>query len=570
MSQRRQTSFTFALLKPLAAFRSSDEVDIRKRQIDAAPSTPTFTAFSTPPRQRQNQAEDSPVASALTTLNLEKGLPLAVGTGAGGLGGSAGSRQGRLPSLLPRRNRLLLLVLLTLVALGWWTTTVHLEPEEGSRPRLLEKILPAESEKIWSPVKDALSQMKPVSHYYPVATTKAKESPIFRITILENWACHDEVTASFMQALSDTRHNLISYLRDIRFEAEKIFDSFHWRHPPFIVDNAVFGKGTPPQAVISVSCKNDVGRFSHELNLDAWADQGNTMLYCVIHDCDEWEAYVPDWEGDAGIDGRPIMKRWIEQDRVRFLTLSPHVTKCAKSKTLPYLGVPADSDIAKKVRTFVPLFEIPDLSEEDRKQSLDLSPNSVYLAVQGKLDPGRRSYTELFAGLIQRLKGERTALMSKVKLLILGASPPDRKGKALAWPAPLRGRITLGESLPYPQFYDALKRVGALLPSFSKRAYLETKASSTVAASLISGAPMVADRAILETYSYLPKECVWFREEGETELEAALRGMEGPDSALAIKEKKQCLDRLRHQIVRDNAVSLEAWLLEDLKGIQGA
>lgn len=62
----------------------------------------------------------------------------------------------------------------------------------------------------------------------PVHKTKPIDKPSLRIAILENWACHDEVTASFMQALSRTKHNVISYLRDIRFEAEKIYESFDW------------------------------------------------------------------------------------------------------------------------------------------------------------------------------------------------------------------------------------------------------------------------------------------------------------------------------------------------------
>lgn len=307
------------------------------------------------------------------------------------------------------------------------------------------------------------------------------------------------------------------------------------------------------------------------------ADQGTTMLYCVIHDCNEWEAHQPDWEGDEGIDGRPIMRHWAEQDRIRFLTLSPHVTECVKSKTIPYLGISPNSTAAKTVRTFVPLFDIAELSAEDQQKALDLSHNDIWLAVQGKLDPGRRSYTDLFNGLIERIQkpqrggrfgggsAKASAFMSKVKLLILGASPPDKKGKALSWPAPLSGRIVVGESLPYPQFYDALRHVGALLPSFSKRAYLESKASSTVAASLISGAPMVADAAILEKYSYLSEECVWFRKEGETELEAALRGMSEADSVKAIRRKKECLKRLKERIVAQNAVDLERWIAEDLR-----
>ncbi|PWN24636.1 hypothetical protein BDZ90DRAFT_228826 [Jaminaea rosea] len=545
---------------------------LRREIMSSRSRQPSFTFRLFNLRHRATTEQQG--KTARTMGHLEQ-LPLSNGKAQYGRSNTLGA--------IGRRGRLVLCLILAFAALCWLSSTVTIDVDETAAP-LLDKVVPSASqrEKLWSDamaqVRPALGRVRPssalpapsnaparplvstpkgeVAHAAavaaaaaPVHKTKPIDKPSLRIAILENWACHDEVTASFMQALSRTKHNVISYLRDIRFEAEKIYESFDWKYPPFIIDNAVFGKGLPPQAVISVSCKNDVGRFSHQLNLDAMADQATTMLYCVIHDCNEWDAHVPDWEGDEGIDGRPIMRHWAEQDRVRFLTLSPHVTECVKSKTLPYLGISNDSVVAKT----------------DRQKALDLSHDSIWLAVQGKLDPGRRSYTDLFSALISRIQGEKTAFMSKVKLLVLGASPPDKKGKALSWPAPLRGKITVGESLPYPQFYDALRHVGALLPSFSKRSYLESKASSTVAASLISGAPMVADQAILDKYSYLTRECVWFREEAETELEAALRGMSEVSSAQAITQKKACLKRLKDRIVAQNAVDLERWIEEDLR-----
>ena len=49
----------------------------------------------------------------------------------------------------------------------------------------------------------------------------------------------------------------------------------------------------------------------------------------------------------------------------------------------------------------------------------------------------------------------------------------------------------------------------AVLPAFASPVYLTRKASSSVAAAIICGTPLLADPALLQAYSYLPPNAVF-------------------------------------------------------------
>jgi len=52
--------------------------------------------------------------------------------------------------------------------------------------------------------------------------------------------------------------------------------------------------------------------------------------------------------------------------------------------------------------------------------------------------------------------------------------------------------------------HDAL----AVLPAFASNVYYTTKASSSVAAAIICGTPLLADHELLAAYSYLSEDAV--------------------------------------------------------------
>lgn len=63
----------------------------------------------------------------------------------------------------------------------------------------------------------------------------------------------------------------------------------------------------------------------------------------------------------------------------------------------------------------------------------------------------------------------------------------------------------------------------AVLPAFASPVYLTHKASSSVAAAVICGTPLLADAALLDAYSYLPRSSVFETVAGEREASAMAR-----------------------------------------------
>ena len=65
------------------------------------------------------------------------------------------------------------------------------------------------------------------------------------------------------------------------------------------------------------------------------------------------------------------------------------------------------------------------------------------------------------------------------------------------------------------EYYRAMEGALAVLPAFASPAYLTHKASSSVAAAIICGTPLLADEALLRAYSYLPAHAVFETAAGE-------------------------------------------------------
>ena len=59
------------------------------------------------------------------------------------------------------------------------------------------------------------------------------------------------------------------------------------------------------------------------------------------------------------------------------------------------------------------------------------------------------------------------------------------------------------------EYYRAIQGALAVLPAFASPVYLTRKASSSVAAAIICGTPLLADPALLQAYSYLPARAVF-------------------------------------------------------------
>lgn len=76
----------------------------------------------------------------------------------------------------------------------------------------------------------------------------------------------------------------------------------------------------------------------------------------------------------------------------------------------------------------------------------------------------------------------------------------------------------------WQDYYRALHACIAVVPAFASPAYNLNKGSSSVAAVIAAGTPLLADRALLWAYSFLQEEAVLLAEEGGTGLQVGRAG----------------------------------------------
>ncbi len=78
--------------------------------------------------------------------------------------------------------------------------------------------------------------------------------------------------------------------------------------------------------------------------------------------------------------------------------------------------------------------------------------------------------------------------------------------------ASIRGCCRWGDcELAWQEYYRELQTCNALVPAFSNLRYLDSAASSTLFTSVLLGIPVIADDALLSTYSYLTKDDILYQ-----------------------------------------------------------
>ncbi|KAK9837010.1 hypothetical protein WJX81_006780 [Elliptochloris bilobata] len=180
---------------------------------------------------------------------------------------------------------------------------------------------------------------------------------------------------------------------------------------------------------------------------------------------------------------------------------------------------------------FVPVFPINTGTPEASSRS--------GFVLQGLLQEHRRNYTAIFEG-IQRTP----ALMQGEGVVLTLIGHGD-----LLIPAPLQGKVVKRTSLNYKEYYSVIRGALAVLPAFASPIYLTHKASSSVAAAIISGTPLLADEALLRAYSYLPRHAVFEAVAGEHEASAMARVAAHSDEA---EDKARALAALRDELYEAN------------------
>lgn len=377
----------------------------------------------------------------------------------------------------------------------------------------------------------------------------SKQQRPLRIAILEAVGTHDEVTAALVHAFGGhPGAQLTLYLKHQRYNMDVIINSFELPAPIVAVHSSdilidhVDKPAVRPDILVSTTCEIDAERKPNALR--QLLALGSTHLFCVFHHADRWK------------QGRHvnIAREYLAKDRVDFIGLSEHTVDFFVNKTLPGWEAPfRPAPGAVRAHAFPPVFpvDVPDLDP-------DAGPS---LAMQGDYSSGRRDYSNIFRQLGNVI--DRTHELSAtthdnetVSLRLIG------HGKHPDVPETVRDRVFFDEGLSYPDFYALLSQSFCVIPAFASETYLDRKASSTVPASLIAGAPLVASEELLASYSYLPREAAWVARPGEGEMDVIERVIGEKDE---FREKRKRVREVREELMKENRARVREWVANVLE-----
>lgn len=365
-----------------------------------------------------------------------------------------------------------------------------------------------------------------------------------RIAFVESVGTHDEVWAAMLDAFGGNPDAEISlYLKTKRYGVAEIMKNLKLNAP--ITKDARLDKLNPeigskaaapaPDVLVSITCELDLEDKRVVDTLEHLLQNEKTWLMCLFHHADRW------------VKGQhvDIIRRWVDAERAEFVGLSQHTVDYLTQHTIPKWN----TDKPILARAIPPVLPVS-LPEFDAATAPGLS-----LAMQGDYEPNRRNYAGIFSQLDTIVDKAPEANMSvdKVMLHLIG------HGNRPSVPDDVKHHVQFDASLSYPDFYALLDKMFALLPAFASDTYYSHKASSSVPASLIAGTPIVANKQLLDAYSYLPREATWEQHDGEEELDVIARVMGNKEEYLYRRElvQKACKD-----IAKQNRINTIEWVNE--------
>lgn len=373
---------------------------------------------------------------------------------------------------------------------------------------------------------------------------------VTRIAITESGGSHDEVTAALIHAFGKQKHTEIStYLLLQRYGIADIIQSFNLSSPiaadkPSGAFEASLDGSPFPHILIAATCEMEIVKLA--MAYEVLLAEGKTFLFCVIHHADRWV------EGELMDKIRP----WVEKERVHFIGLSEHTANYLREKCVPKW----DMNVSVPIDALPPVFPV------DLEVSME-SDTGITFALQGDYDPARRDYTYTFEGLseiidlAQNRSMEHTQSVPRditLRFIGHGKNKPDI-------PEYLKSHVSFDEDVNYTTYYTLISQTFALLPSFASKDYYDIKASSTVPAALIGGAPLVANKALLEAYTYVPEAAVWKQEEGESEMDVVRRVVQM--NRTEHEKKREVVRKVCGKLVERNVELIAGWMKESLARI---
>lgn len=372
---------------------------------------------------------------------------------------------------------------------------------------------------------------------------------VTRIAITESGGSHDEVTAALIHAFGKQHDVAIStYLLLQRYGIADIFHDFNLSSS--IVADKPSGAfqasldGLPfPHILVAVTCEIEIVELAEAYEI--LLSYRKTFLFCVVHHAERW------------VDGVFVdkIRPWVQEERVHFIGLSEHTANYLGEKCVPEWNMTVSVPIDALPPVFPVAIETPANSD-----------TGLTFALQGDYDPARRNYTSTFEGLSELIdlaqnqsSGHNQSVPHNnnitLRLLGHGKNKPEI-------PEHLKSHVSFDEDLLYRSFYTLLSRTFTLLPSFASKDYYDIKASSTVPAALIAGAPLVANTELLEAYTYVPEDAVWKQKEGESEMDVVKRVVQL--SRTEHEKKRKVIREICGKLVERNVELVGTWMKEGL------
>ncbi|KAF4983362.1 hypothetical protein FZEAL_1214 [Fusarium zealandicum] len=373
------------------------------------------------------------------------------------------------------------------------------------------------------------------------ATWKGGEP--LRITLVESTGTHDEVAAALLHSFGGQENTqLDAYFANQRFQMPAIMGNFSLKANLTVHKYDAFApamlKGPRPHVIVSTTCEFDLDRATTPFV--ELLKAGTTYLFCTIHHADRWHQgkYVQ------------VVRGWAEHDMVDFVGLSQHTVDFLLKESIPKWHSIANIT----TRVIPPVFPVNVPDDVD---------DGISLAMQGDYSSGRRDYTGIFnhLGSVIRKAGEsgKDRDAEKVALHVIG------HGKTPEVPDHVKSNIIFDQGLSYPDFYALLSKSFSIIPGFASDTYFDRKASSTIPASLIAGAPIVASEELLKAYSYLPREATWVARPGEGEMDVIERVIHDRKGFL---ERRKIVRETAKKLLESNRQNIAGWISQALEKVE--
>jgi hypothetical protein len=150
-----------------------------------------------------------------------------------------------------------------------------------------------------------------------------------------------------------------TFLQNQRFGIEKVFDTVVPRdrisYAPLLDFTTDHIRESKPDIVISITTAYELNNRDLAASYEHLFSQTSANLYLVVH-------HPPDIFG--GLLAK-VFQAWIAADRLRFITLSPHVGNFMRDRFLPlYHLVAVKTDLHELITVLRPVFQIDNLLEK--------------------------------------------------------------------------------------------------------------------------------------------------------------------------------------------------------------